>query len=314
MLVLKRLSLTGVLPFFCLLVACDAINLASDSGWRALQATDRLTGRQVQYAVRTVGLETGKAELRSECSEDGAVLTAAFFGRSERDSPTIRVNQSSDLVERALASTLSLAGIGEQTTYLRASVRSDSTAEIPAQLTHANALKISMNAQQLRMLLASNDLDFLRVEVPLLYPNGANAPIEKGEIIDFEIASTVLRDFLQTCLPAAAPPGHLPAVAVAPESNHTQAQMGPEQSVGYLLPQSDHRLLNAGDIAGLSVEQLRLARNEIFARHGRIFADRELATHFGQFEWYRPTQHEVRLSPVEASNVQFLQAAEAERR
>ena len=36
-------------------------------------------------------------------------------------------------------------------------------------------------------------------------------------------------------------------------------------------PQASARLLNDNDMAGMSVSELRIMRNEIFARHGRIF-------------------------------------------
>ncbi|HYD13844.1 MAG TPA: YARHG domain-containing protein [Allosphingosinicella sp.] len=76
------------------------------------------------------------------------------------------------------------------------------------------------------------------------------------------------------------------------------------------LPGSDSRRLTEDDIEGLSVAQLRLARNEIYARHGRTFADPALSAHFSRYSWYEPTSDEVALSPVEQANVEFLSAAE----
>ena len=40
----------------------------------------------------------------------------------------------------------------------------------------------------------------------------------------------------------------------------------------------------------LSAEELRLARNEIYARHGRIFQNEFLNNHFRACDWYRPTK------------------------
>lgn len=55
----------------------------------------------------------------------------------------------------------------------------------------------------------------------------------------------------------------------------------------YILPESDTRYLTAEDLAGLSHEQLCLARNEIFARHGRIFTTPQLAAYFQGKSWYQ---------------------------
>lgn len=41
--------------------------------------------------------------------------------------------------------------------------------------------------------------------------------------------------------------------------------------------------------SGLSDYELYIARNEIFARHGRTFANDDLANHFAQQSWYEPT-------------------------
>lgn len=43
-----------------------------------------------------------------------------------------------------------------------------------------------------------------------------------------------------------------------------------EKANEYLLPQSDSVYLTDVDIAGFSLQKLNYARNEIYARHGRI--------------------------------------------
>lgn len=56
----------------------------------------------------------------------------------------------------------------------------------------------------------------------------------------------------------------------------------------YMLAGSDTKYLTMQDLDGLTAEECRIARNEIYARHGRIFDDKELQTYFSQFEWYEP--------------------------
>lgn len=58
---------------------------------------------------------------------------------------------------------------------------------------------------------------------------------------------------------------------------------------GVILPESSTRYLTKSDLAGLTAEECRLARNEIYARHGRIFNDEGLQRHFEAFAWYYPT-------------------------
>lgn len=48
-----------------------------------------------------------------------------------------------------------------------------------------------------------------------------------------------------------------------------------------------------------------LMRNEIFARHGHVFADLEMRNYFSQRPWYRPG-HETPLNQIERWNVQTL--------
>lgn len=54
----------------------------------------------------------------------------------------------------------------------------------------------------------------------------------------------------------------------------------------YILPNSSSTYLTQADLAGLTQEQLRLARNEIYARHGRKFKTKEIQDYFNSKSWY----------------------------
>lgn len=54
----------------------------------------------------------------------------------------------------------------------------------------------------------------------------------------------------------------------------------------YILYDSDRRYLSSGEISQLSLQELCYARNEIFARHGRLFQSQELTDYFEQKSWY----------------------------
>lgn len=79
---------------------------------------------------------------------------------------------------------------------------------------------------------------------------------------------------------------------------------------GFIFPDSDTRELTDADLQGKDAATLRLARNEIFARHNRRFADKALAAHFAQFDWYRPGGSETRLSKLEIRNVEAIRRFE----
>ena len=86
-------------------------------------------------------------------------------------------------------------------------------------------------------------------------------------------------------------------------------------SSGYVIPYSSDYLLDYSDISGLSSAELRLARNEIFAREGRLFDDQSLQAYFDSQAWYNgyiaPKDFkDSYLSPIEKKNVDFIKKYE----
>lgn len=79
---------------------------------------------------------------------------------------------------------------------------------------------------------------------------------------------------------------------------------------GFIFTDSDRVRLTRSMLRDLSPAQLRIARNEIYARRGRFFRDPSLAQHFSRFNWYRPHSWEVSLNAVEKANVDLIAAAE----
>lgn len=62
-----------------------------------------------------------------------------------------------------------------------------------------------------------------------------------------------------------------------------------EQESEYILPDSDSRYIKKKELKGLSQEECRIARNEIYARHGRKFSDVSLQAYFDAQDWYEGT-------------------------
>lgn len=56
----------------------------------------------------------------------------------------------------------------------------------------------------------------------------------------------------------------------------------------YILSGSDSRYITMTEALSLSASMQRIARNEIYARHGRMFNDAELQAYFNSQPWYTP--------------------------
>ncbi len=68
------------------------------------------------------------------------------------------------------------------------------------------------------------------------------------------------------------------------------------------------RLLTVADVRGLTPEDARRLRNEIYARHGRRFQDPKLQRYFASFAWYKPTDafRESQLNETERGNAALI--------
>lgn len=104
-----------------------------------------------------------------------------------------------------------------------------------------------------------------------------------------EEASQAESTALETTAPETVPPATetpAPSTAAPPE---TTVPPTTEAVSEYILPTSNSAYLTEADLAPLTKEQLRLARNEIYARHGRKFKDAALNEYFLSKSWYVPT-------------------------
>ncbi|MGY3447987.1 YARHG domain-containing protein [Bradyrhizobium sp. USDA 4353] len=100
------------------------------------------------------------------------------------------------------------------------------------------------------------------------------------------------------------------AAAVAPPPPPPPSLASAPRSADFVFPDSDQRLLSVADLQGRTKDELRIARNEIFARRGRYFSSPELTSYFSKFAWYVPRTWDPVLNPVEAANVDLLDRAE----
>lgn len=78
-----------------------------------------------------------------------------------------------------------------------------------------------------------------------------------------------------------------------------------------LYPFASTRRLSASELYGYSARQLKIMRNEIYARHGYIFQTADMKNYFAAQPWYTPVSRNVRLSSIEQANVATIQRVEA---
>ena len=102
------------------------------------------------------------------------------------------------------------------------------------------------------------------------------------------------------------------------QSDESQEENNYDEAPGdgdYILPQSSERELTGEELEGLSSRDLQLARNEIFARHGRRFVTDWIQEYFDSKSWYEPVYSadefpDELITPVENHNIELIKSYE----
>lgn len=99
----------------------------------------------------------------------------------------------------------------------------------------------------------------------------------------------------------------------SPLFDEANADAKTPDAVKFIIPDSDRRRLDAGELKPLSLHQLYFARNEIFARHGYDFSSPLLQFYFGDRFWYQRREglKSPPLSEVEKANISLITAEES---
>jgi hypothetical protein len=82
----------------------------------------------------------------------------------------------------------------------------------------------------------------------------------------------------------------------------------------YVINDSNTRLVSKSELTGLTPWQLKVARNEIYARYGRPFVHEDMKCYFAKKSWYKSSDSfsESMLSSIENKNVATIKAYEEE--
>lgn len=104
-----------------------------------------------------------------------------------------------------------------------------------------------------------------------------------------------------------------PSVDVPEENTEVEQQ---EEESEYIFEKSNTEALTREEVQACTKEELRLARNEIYARHGVIFGVEDLDTYFRSKSWYQPKMplsefwDTVDMSMVEEENINLITEVE----
>jgi hypothetical protein len=94
-----------------------------------------------------------------------------------------------------------------------------------------------------------------------------------------------------------------PVTEDSPASPHSETAESTQ-----ILPHSDEREIERSELEGMDNWELTLARNEIFARHGRPFENPDIREHFQGMPWYSPDPDydKAWLSQLEQDNAEKI--------
>lgn len=90
------------------------------------------------------------------------------------------------------------------------------------------------------------------------------------------------------------------------------SQINAQISSGCKYPEASSRHLTSEDLAGKSIWELKIMRNEIFARHGYKFKSDDMREYFNKQKWYKPQYDDVtsKLTEIENANIKMIKQYE----
>lgn len=94
----------------------------------------------------------------------------------------------------------------------------------------------------------------------------------------------------------------------------TSSTANSTSSTDYIISDSNIREIIKSELVNLTSWQLKVARNEIYARHGRPFVHKDLQCYFATKNWYSedPNYNVSSISSIENNNIATIQAYEQE--
>ena len=116
-----------------------------------------------------------------------------------------------------------------------------------------------------------------------LYVNIRTEARAEGTAVSPEVSGLFTREKKEAPKPE-------PTATPVPEEKPEKKPEETEKAEGdYIFPESNTRYLTDEEISGYSSKELELAKNEIYARRGRMFVTERIADYFNGKSWYQGT-------------------------
>lgn len=138
-------------------------------------------------------------------------------------------------------------------------------------------------------------------------PNFYDAKNNLANLLSKKRKATPAPLLIQTVGPS---PTAIPAVT--PQIGPTESPTVVDRMPGEQFPETRSRLMTSWEVESWTAAQLRYAINEMYARHGADFLDKQIREQFSAFEWYHPRpgqnydQTEKLFSQTEVDNLKLL--------
>lgn len=160
----------------------------------------------------------------------------------------------------------------------------------------------TMNAAGLKYTVVREYSDDVEAEYVLNQEPEAGETVKESDTVTLHISKGVDHPVAETTISQKATSATEPT-----KSEDKKKSSGGE----YIFKNSDKSYINKSDVYKLSEEEMTIALNEIYARHGRKFKSAELQAYFDKQEWYKGTIaasdfDEDSLSGIERSNVNTI--------
>lgn len=110
-------------------------------------------------------------------------------------------------------------------------------------------------------------------------------------------------------------PSPSPSLTISPSATPTaKPSLSTSKTIlgDYVISDSDSRIISEAELVNLTPWELKVARNEIYARHGRPFVHKDLQCYFASKSWYHgnPNYSDSLLSTIDNKNIATIKSYE----
>lgn len=163
---------------------------------------------------------------------------------------------------------------------------------------------INMDAQETSAIIGIDEKDF-QAEINITSNSAGDTT---GIVIDIKTGSfEPSNDHEYLKLETSSSPSPTPTTSSEASANANK-EGKVTISTDYVLPNSDTEVIDTSELESLSPWELKVARNEIYARHGRSFVHEDMQCYFDSKSWYEKKDNfsETDLTSTDIKNISII--------